>query len=444
MGRSVWNRTQAGRAATMLVVCGVVAGCAKPTPDRPWSTKSASALGADAAGVAVEPPVLVMPVEPAVVVSAETDRTPAETSVAVIVDADDTNESVAEDVARADSGDSPEVTTVQETVVVAEPDPAPRPAPILRGATPAERAARVVAIAAESENALERAYAYEAMQHAPDLLLEYGPRGIVDENRGVRFVATMAIGRAMVGRLAPLLHPGLLDDSESVRAATIYSLRSLGEGVDPSPLAAMVASDDPEVRGNATMVLGMLGNASAIPLIENSLGKGMRLRNPMRVRITELQAAEALVSLGQEEDVEPIRAALFAPVEQGELTVLACDMLGRLEDEQARPMLMRLLLAEGNQRRPPEIRVAAAGAIFRLPPPWESGLEQVLLEQAGAEDPRLRVQVAAALRGVPGEGSGKALDRMLADADPVVRIAAAGALLGRQVDFPPTTAAVSD
>jgi HEAT repeat protein len=214
--------------------------------------------------------------------------------------------------------------------------------------------------------------------------------------------------------------------------------------VGPSPLAAMVASDDPEVRGNATMVLGMLGNASAIPLIENSLGKGMRLRNPMRVRITELQAAEALVSLGQEEDVEPIRAALFAPVEQGELTVLACDMLGRLEDEQARPMLMRLLLAEGNQRRPPEIRVAAAGAIFRLPPPWESGLEQVLLEQAGAEDPRLRVQVAAALRGVPGEGSGKALDRMLADADPVVRIAAAGALLGRQVDFPPTTAAVSD
>jgi HEAT repeat protein len=303
---------------------------------------------------------------------------------------------------------------------------------------------RVVEMGASSSNALERAYAFEAMQSSPELLLEHGPRGIVDENRGVRFVATMAIGRAVVGRLAPLLHPGLLDDSESVRAATIFALRSLGEGVDPSPLAAMVASDDPEIRGNATMILGMLGNPSAVPLIESSLGKGMRLRNPMRVRITELQAAEALVSLGREDDIEPIRAALFAPVEQGELTVLACDMLGRLEDEQARPMLMRLLLAEGNQRRPPEIRVAAAGAIFRLPAPWEPGLDRVLLEQVDAEDPRLRVQVAAALRRVPGEPAGKALDRMLADADPLVRIAAAGALLGRQVEFQPTTAAVSD
>ncbi len=107
-------------------------------------------------------------------------------------------------------------------------------------------------------------------------------------------------------------------------------------------------------------------------------------------------------------------------------------------------MLMRLLLAEGNQRRPPEIRVAAAGAIFRLPAPWEPGLEQVLFEQVDAEDPRLRVQVAAALRRVPGEASGKALDRMLADPDPLVRIASAGAILGRRSDFQPTTAAVSD
>ncbi len=383
----------------------------KPSADDPWSTKSASLM----------PPVA----------------------------APDSSVTAVADVSESDTpgpGSEPSTTPSARPVTspgVAEAPPT-RPAPVLRGATVWERAERVVEIAAQSDDALERAYAFEAMQMAPDLLLEYGGRGVVDENRGVRFVATMAIGRAMLGRLAPVLHPGLLDDSDSVRAATIFALRSLGEGVDPSPLAAMVASDNPEVRGNATMVLGMLGNPSAVPVIESSLGRGMRLENPMRVRITELQAAEALVSLGQEEDVEPIRAALFAPVEQGELTVLACDMLGRLEDQQARPMLMRLLLAEGNQRRPPEIRVAAAGAIFRLPAPWEPGLEQVLLEQADAEDPRLRVQVAAALRKVPGEAPEKALDRMLADPDPLVRIASAGAILGRRTDFQPTTAAVSD
>ena len=55
----------------------------------------------------------------------------------------------------------------------------------------------------------------------------------------------------------------------------------------------------------------------------------------------------------------------------------------------------------------------------------------MLLEQVKAEDPRLRTQVAAALRHAPGTASEKALDRLLADADPLVRIAAAGALLGR-------------
>ena len=451
MSRSSNNESGADpRAVVSMTLVAVVlaaglAGCAKPAADRPWSTKSASLGDASADGstaddieVAVEAPVLLVPTGEGEIADASVaSATPPDSSTPAAERAASSSEPEPPRVLASESEAEPESEPVSS-------ESEPPPVRILQGATPYERAASVIEIGAESENALERAYAFEAMQTSPELLLEHGRRGIVDANRGVRFVATMAIGRAMVGQLAPLLHPGLLDDSESVRAATIFALRSLGEGVDPSPLAAMVAGDDPEVRGNATMILGMLGNPSAVPVIESSLGKGMRLRNPMRVRITELQAAEALVSLGQEEDIEPIRAALFAPVEQGELTVLACDMLGRLEDEQARPMLMRLLLAEGNQRRPPEIRVAAAGAIFRLPAPWEPGLEQVLLEQVEAEDPRLRVQTAAALRRVPGEAAGKALDRMLADADPLVRIAAAGALLGRRIDFQPTTAAVSD
>jgi HEAT repeat protein len=391
----------------VTVVTSLLVGCVQPSSDQPWSTRSASVI--------------------APTVSPESE---ASSTVAAV-------------------SSPPEMQPPTETepptaVVEAEALPSASPTPVLRGSTPVDRALRIVEIAGMSENALERAYAFEAMQAAPELLLEHGARGVVDENRGVRFVATMAIGRMMLGRLAPVLQAGLIDESDSVRAATIFALQNLGEGVDPTPLAAMVASDDPEIRGNATMVLGMLGNPSAIPLIESSLGRGMRLQNPMRVRITELQAAEALVSLGREDDIEPIRAALFAPVEQGELTVLACDMLGRLGDQQARPMLMRLLLAEGNQRRPPEIRVAAAAAIFRLPAPWEPGLEKVLLEQVGAEDPRLRVQVAAALRGVPGDEVTKALDRLLSDPDPLVRIASAGALLGRRIEDSPATAAVSD
>ena len=47
----------------------------------------------------------------------------------------------------------------------------------------------------------------------------------------------------------------------------------------------MVRSDDPEVRSNAYLVLGEMGNRSAILMIRDSLGKGMRQVNPARVRI---------------------------------------------------------------------------------------------------------------------------------------------------------------
>lgn len=366
-------------------------GCVEPREDRPWSTKDLS---------------LVDQPEPVATSTPADTPSPTKTASRPVPAAETTP-----------ARPAPEIPSVEPTIPS-------------RG-TPEERARAWLALASDNEYSLVRAYAFEAMQHAPGLLAELGPRGLVDENRGVRFVTTMAMGRANQRNAAPLIEPGLLDDSASVRAASIYALRSFGEAADPSPLAGMAMSEDPEIRGNATMILGMLGNPSAIPVIEASLGQGMRLQNPMRVRITELQAAEALVSLGDQEDVEPIRAALFAPVEQGELTVLACDILGRLEDQQARPMLMRLILAEGNQRRPPEIRVAAAGAIFRLPGPHEPFLQSILLDAAGGEDPRLRTQAAEALSRVPTPEARRALERLLADEELPVRTAAAGSLLAQ-------------
>lgn len=378
--------------ATAVIGISLLTGCVQPEARRPWSTKEQSVQAIDDGETLV------------VVETTETTAEPA--------DIDST----------APPRTTPEAE--QDSVVASVVEPA-----VLVGNTPEDRARAWLQTAANDDYALVRAYAFEAMQHAPGLLLEIGPRGLVDENRGVRFVSTMAMGRANLERLTPLIEPGLLDTSDSVRAASIFALRQFGVAADPSPLAAMAMSEDLEIRGNATMILGMLGNPSAIPIIDSALGHGLRLQNPMRVRITELQAAEALVSLGDDADIEPIRAALFAPVEQGELTVLACDMLGRLGDQQARSMLMRLIIASGNQRRPAEIRVAAAGAVFRLPAPHEPGLERVLLEYLKAEDPRLRTQVAGALAHVPGPEARKALDQLLADEDLVVRTAAAGGLL---------------
>ena len=158
-----------------------------------------------------------------------------------------------------------------------------------------------------------------------------------------------------------------------------------------------------------------MGNSSAIPVIKSNLGKGMRLENAMRVRLTELQAAEALVRLGDEDSIEPIRAALFTPVEQGELTVLACDMLGRLGDEQARSMLFRLIVASGNQARPrrrsrwPRRGAPCSGLGRHFP----SNSPAVVLSQIKARDPRRRLQAAAILGIVPGPEALAALESLL-------------------------------
>jgi hypothetical protein len=100
-------------------------------------------------------------------------------------------------------------------------------------------------------------------------------RGLGDENRGVRFVSAMAVGRMRMESLAPLTAPLKMDESESVQAAAMYALKRCGRRVDLTPLAAMMKSEDPEVRGNAALVLGELGEKSASGLLREGLGKMM-------------------------------------------------------------------------------------------------------------------------------------------------------------------------
>src|SRR5438552_14865349 len=107
-------------------------------------------------------------------------------------------------------------------------------------------------------------------------------------------------------------------EAGSVRAAAIYGLRRCGRQTNPTPLAAMLMSDDPEIKGNAALVLGELQDKSAIQVLEHAVGRGLSRVEPARAKIVELQLAEAMVKLGAENQVMPIRAALFAPAEQSE------------------------------------------------------------------------------------------------------------------------------
>ncbi|MFM7133547.1 MAG: HEAT repeat domain-containing protein [Planctomycetota bacterium] len=298
--------------------------------------------------------------------------------------------------------------------------------------------------AAQNSWAALRAHAIEASVGNPALLAELAPRGLADENRGVRFVSCMAIAEARATGVAVLAEPLLADESGSVRAAAMLVMSRAGRKVDLTPLAAMAFDSDPEVRANAYLVLGEIGNASAIPVIRESLGQGMGLLNPIRVRLVGMAAAEALVKLGDQTQIEPIRAALFAPPQQSELTVVACDSLGRLGDEIARPMLERLVSGSGESKRSAEVRLAAAEALVRLSGGPKAGVSAlstgsaataqqatfrmalaVAREYIADPDPRIRTQVASLLGQIGAMESTALLARLVRDSDPVVQVAAA-------------------
>jgi HEAT repeat protein len=292
--------------------------------------------------------------------------------------------------------------------------------------------ARAVATLEETSRdswSLIRANTIEALIPAGASLDGPAKRGLVDDNRGVRFVAALAIGKARRCELSHLTEPLLNDADLSVRAAALATQSLCGRNPDLAPLASMVASEDPEVRGNAFLVLGLIGNRSAVPLIRDSLGRGLAFADAARVKVVELQAAEALVRLGQRGDIEPIRAALFGPAEMGGVTALACQMIGELKDAGSRPMLERLVLAQGDQVRAPEIRLAALTALGRLGDTDPAKLLAEIRPLVGATRGELRAQAATALG---SSGSREALGYLavlLGDAEPMVRTAAAGGIV---------------
>ncbi len=273
-----------------------------------------------------------------------------------------------------------------------------------------------------------RAHAIQALHYAERSQLEPAVlRGLADENRGVRFIATMSIGKFKLYNVAHLVRPLLDDASESVRAAAIYALHRCGEHVDLNPLSGMVVSDSPEVKANTALVLGELGNASAIPMLRRAAGRGMSRVHTVQAQIVDLQIAEAIVRLGDERELDVIRAALFAPGERAEVVALAAQICGRLDDRRAVPNLENLAMHEGRYELPPEVRMAATLALAQI----TNGEPRIAvpLEYATSSRPELRMQAALTLGAISSPASANALRQLLADSSPLVQVAAAAGAL---------------
>lgn len=284
--------------------------------------------------------------------------------------------------------------------------------------------------AAQSRSPQLRANAIEAMHSAPQFIEPLVRRGLVDENRGVRFVAAMTVGRLKLQHLAHLLEPMQQDESRSVQAAALYGLHQNGYTVDLNPIAEFLFSNDPEVKANAALILGELGDPSAVPMLRDALGQGLVRTSTVRARLVDLQIAEAMVKLGEEGEMNAIRAALFSPAEQGELTALAALICGRLKDEKSEPRLFHLATNSGERRQPAEVRMAATLALAQIRP--DRAPAAVPIEYVRSDRPELRMQAALTMGAIESPDTQRPVVTMMGDSNPLVQVAAAGAVLEMQ------------
>lgn len=281
--------------------------------------------------------------------------------------------------------------------------------------------------AADSTNPLLRANAIEGMKHAPHAAPEAIRKGLGDENRAVRFVATMLVGQLKLTDMRTLVEPLLKDESESVQAAAIYAVRRLGGKPDLNPLSRMLLGEDAEVRANAALVLGELGDPSAVSLLRYALGHGLLKSGSARRKIVEMQIAEAMVKLGDVQQLEVIRASLFSRPEEGEITALACQICGEVKDEASLPNLLDLATRGGKMQQSAEIRMAAALAASRIDP--QQAILGVPTAYVGSPRFELRAQAAATFGATRQQAALQYLARQMDDPNPLVQVSAAAGVL---------------
>jgi HEAT repeat protein len=293
-----------------------------------------------------------------------------------------------------------------------------------------EQAIETILASGRSRDASVRANATECALLAPSRLEPLVAAGLKDDNLGVRSVSAVVAGKGRFRTLTPAIRPLISDSSPYVRASAIFGLRRCGDVVDPSPLSSILFDDpSPKVRAHVAYLLGEMDDKSAIGMLRAAARKPMPRAAESEIRLYQLQIAEALVKLGDESQIHSIRAALYpSRLEELEATALAVQIIGTLKDHGAKDQLMFL---SGKQDKdggmmPAEIRLGIASSMAQLGNRNGAFIAQ---EFWNSPTPVLRGQTAMVF-GYIGRSDGLVyLERLLADTNENVRVAAAAGIL---------------
>ncbi len=295
-----------------------------------------------------------------------------------------------------------------------------------------ERAIAELVAATRSSNAQVRANAIEGLKWSPARLGPVLGLGLRDSNEGVRAVAAVVAGdkrqRAQMGAVRALQR----DRSPYVRASAIYSLIAMGDrSIDPTPLGDLATrSSSARVRAHAVTMLGLIGDDSAVAVLRSAAASRMPRVGEGEIRMLRLSVSEALVRLGEDEEIHTLHAALFPSTpDQLEVAAVAAQMLGELGSRRSIPELTNLVVYRDSatgQRMPGEVRMAAARSLGQL---GKRDGAFVGLEYVNDVNPVLRAQAAMALGVMRGPEALGGLEKLMADSNPMVRVSAAAGML---------------
>lgn len=311
-------------------------------------------------------------------------------------------------------------------------EPAEQPTSVLETSALREAALNKIEELAKSPDAQTRANAVEAAGQSPKRLLSIIEAGLGDTNAGVRTVACVVVGKQKLTNLSDRVSAMTTDNSEYVRAAALFALRRCGQSVDITPLSSfLLDSPNPKIRAHAALLLGELGDKSAVPMLRQAASSKISRASEIEVRLMQLQAGEAMVKLGDEPALESIRAALYAArPDELEASVLAAQILGNLKDRGAARQLVNMAdyvdSKDRKSRQPAELRLAAVGALAQMG--YRDG-SYVAEEYSTDQNPAIRAQAAFVFGEIGGTNAMRRLQTLLSDQVPLVQLTAAFGVL---------------
>jgi HEAT repeat protein len=223
----------------------------------------------------------------------------------------------------------------------------------------------------------------------------------------VRFAGAMAAGTLRLETARSTLINLAEDNDANVRVAVRYALHRLGDTSRSRDLEQYSISNDPVVRRNTVMALGLLGEKTAV-----------RVLWPMQKDVdssVRLAVAEAMWRLGEDEGLKSCVAACVSQYPDDQ--IIGTLALAGPRDKRIRPYLRGKLTTPYD-----EVNLAAARALGMIGEDLGYG---VAMKGARADDPRQRALAALAFGEIGRSDAQPVLAGLLKDNEEPVRIAAA-------------------